>query len=181
MSAPSPPYHSRNRWAYQDSLSNGLTVVAEKFKNEYIAGHVQLKKGERSYLSAVAAKILWVKHGQNIYICPLASYDMISYIAVPNNILSYDIICYHMLWYQKIWCPVISWPILWYHMLLIFQNFDGDERWERWMLHSNLEDAISIFKEMRWHINNTIMINIDSYNTTVAIWHQGLTWVPWTD
>ena len=43
---------------YIDSLSNGLTVVAEKFKNEYIAGHVQLKKGERSYLSAVAAKIL---------------------------------------------------------------------------------------------------------------------------
>ena len=43
---------------YIDSLSNGLTVVGEKFKNEYIAGHVQLKKGERSYLSAVAAKIL---------------------------------------------------------------------------------------------------------------------------
>ena len=41
-----------------DSLSNGLTVVAEKFKNEYIAGHVQLKKGERTYLSAVAAQIL---------------------------------------------------------------------------------------------------------------------------
>jgi PhoH-like ATPase len=43
---------------YIDSLSNGLTVVAEKFKNEHIAGHIQLKKGERSYLSAVAAKIL---------------------------------------------------------------------------------------------------------------------------
>jgi PhoH-like ATPase len=43
---------------YIDSLSNGLTVVGEKFKNEYIAGHIQLKKGERSYLSAVAAKIL---------------------------------------------------------------------------------------------------------------------------
>jgi PhoH-like ATPase len=43
---------------YIDSLSNGLTIVAEKFKNEVIAGHVQLKKGERSYLSAVAAKIL---------------------------------------------------------------------------------------------------------------------------
>ena len=43
---------------YIDSLSNGLTIVAEKFKNEYIAGHVQLKKGERSYLSAIAAKIL---------------------------------------------------------------------------------------------------------------------------
>jgi PhoH-like ATPase len=43
---------------YIDSLSNGLTVVGEKFKKEPIAGHVQLKKGERSYLSAVAAKIL---------------------------------------------------------------------------------------------------------------------------
>jgi PhoH-like ATPase len=43
---------------YIDSLSNGLTIVAEKFKDESIAGHIQLKKGERSYLSAVAAKIL---------------------------------------------------------------------------------------------------------------------------
>jgi PhoH-like ATPase len=43
---------------YIDSLSNGLTIVAEKFKDEIIAGHIQLKKGERSYLSAVAAKIL---------------------------------------------------------------------------------------------------------------------------
>jgi PhoH-like ATPase len=43
---------------YIDSLSNGLTIVAEKFKNEKVASHVQLKKGERSYLSAVAAKIL---------------------------------------------------------------------------------------------------------------------------
>ena len=43
---------------YIDSLSNGLTIVAEKFKNESIAGHIQLKKGERSYLSAVAAKII---------------------------------------------------------------------------------------------------------------------------
>ena len=43
---------------YIDSLSNGLTIVGEKFKNETIAGHIQLKKGERSYLSAVAAKIL---------------------------------------------------------------------------------------------------------------------------
>ena len=43
---------------YIDSLSNGLTIVAEKFKDEIIAGHIKLKKGERSYLSAVAAKIL---------------------------------------------------------------------------------------------------------------------------
>tara|TARA_B100000900_G_C20582176_1_gene717973 strand:+ start:101 stop:1441 length:1341 start_codon:yes stop_codon:yes gene_type:complete len=43
---------------YIDSHSNGLTIVAEKFKNESIAGHVQLKKGERSYLSSIAAKII---------------------------------------------------------------------------------------------------------------------------
>ena len=33
---------------YIDTLSNGLTIVAEKFKNESVAAHVQLKKGERS-------------------------------------------------------------------------------------------------------------------------------------
>ena len=43
---------------YIDSLSNGLTIVGEKFKDQSIAGHIQLKKGERSYLSAVAANIL---------------------------------------------------------------------------------------------------------------------------
>ena len=43
---------------YIDSYSNGLTIVGEKFKNESIAGHVQLKKGERSYLSSIAAKII---------------------------------------------------------------------------------------------------------------------------
>jgi len=43
---------------YIDSLSNGLTVVSEKFKNESIAAHVKLKKGERSLLSAIAAKII---------------------------------------------------------------------------------------------------------------------------
>jgi PhoH-like ATPase len=43
---------------YIDSLSNGLTVIAEKFKNEKVAAHVKLKKGERSYLSAIAAKII---------------------------------------------------------------------------------------------------------------------------
>jgi len=43
---------------YIDSLSNGLTIVAEKFKDQNIAAHVQLKKGERSILSAIAAKII---------------------------------------------------------------------------------------------------------------------------
>ena len=43
---------------YIDTLSNGLTVVSEKFKNEDCSSHVALKRGERSYLSAVAAKII---------------------------------------------------------------------------------------------------------------------------
>jgi PhoH-like ATPase len=43
---------------YIDSQSNGLTIVSEKFKKEKVAGHVQLKKGERSYLSSIAAEII---------------------------------------------------------------------------------------------------------------------------
>ena len=43
---------------YIDSLSNGLTVVAEKFKGSPLAGHVQLQKGERSSLSFLATSIL---------------------------------------------------------------------------------------------------------------------------
>ena len=43
---------------YIDSHSNGLTIVSEKFKNEKVAGHVRLKKGERSYLSSIAAEII---------------------------------------------------------------------------------------------------------------------------
>ncbi len=43
---------------YIDTLSNGLTVVSEKFKNEDCASHIALKRGERSYLSAVAARII---------------------------------------------------------------------------------------------------------------------------
>ncbi len=43
---------------YIDTHSNGLTVVSEEFKNEKVAGHIQLKKGERSYLSSIAAEII---------------------------------------------------------------------------------------------------------------------------
>jgi PhoH-like ATPase len=43
---------------YIDSLSNGLTIVSEKFKNEQMSGHIQLEKGERSGLSYLATKIL---------------------------------------------------------------------------------------------------------------------------
>ena len=43
---------------YIDSLSNGLTVVSEIFKKESCAAHISLRRGERSNLSAVAAKII---------------------------------------------------------------------------------------------------------------------------
>lgn len=41
-----------------DSISNGLTICVEKFKESQIAGHVLLKKGERSQLATLASKIL---------------------------------------------------------------------------------------------------------------------------
>lgn len=43
---------------YLDANTNGLTYMAEKFQNEAIAGHVTLKKGERSPLAEIAAKLL---------------------------------------------------------------------------------------------------------------------------
>ncbi|HEY5921775.1 MAG TPA: PhoH family protein [Kofleriaceae bacterium] len=43
---------------YLDSSNNGLTTVAERFKNEGIAGHVILTKGERSPLAELATQIL---------------------------------------------------------------------------------------------------------------------------
>ena len=43
---------------YLDSLSNGLTIVAEKFKNSNLAGHVLLTKGERSSLATIASQII---------------------------------------------------------------------------------------------------------------------------
>ena len=41
-----------------DSSSNGLSYVVEKFKNEPIAAHITLIKGERSPLANIAARIL---------------------------------------------------------------------------------------------------------------------------
>jgi len=41
---------------YLDSLSNGLTMSAEKMKSESMVGHITLEKGERSKLSDLAAK-----------------------------------------------------------------------------------------------------------------------------
>jgi PhoH-like ATPase len=43
---------------YVDHASNGLSVVAQRFKNEKIAGHVALSKGERSPLAELAANLL---------------------------------------------------------------------------------------------------------------------------
>lgn len=50
------PYQIDN--PYLDANSNGLTYLAEKFKNEKISGHVTLEKGERSSLAELAAKLL---------------------------------------------------------------------------------------------------------------------------
>lgn len=41
-----------------DIYTNGLTHVIEKFKDETIAGHITLIKGERSALATIASKIL---------------------------------------------------------------------------------------------------------------------------
>jgi len=43
---------------YVDLASNGLSVVADRFKRERIAGHVVLSKGERSDLAELAANLL---------------------------------------------------------------------------------------------------------------------------
>lgn len=41
-----------------DVINNGLTYVIEKFKDQTIAAHVQLTKGERSELATIASKLL---------------------------------------------------------------------------------------------------------------------------
>jgi len=50
------PYQIDNH--YLDESSNGLSIVSEKFKNETIAGHITLTKGERSMLATRAAELL---------------------------------------------------------------------------------------------------------------------------
>ncbi len=50
------PYQIDN--PYVDSSSNGLTYVVEKFKEQQIAGHIILTKGERSPLAELAANLL---------------------------------------------------------------------------------------------------------------------------
>jgi PhoH-like ATPase len=41
-----------------DSVSNGLSVAVEKFKDVQLGAHIILKKGERSELATIASKIL---------------------------------------------------------------------------------------------------------------------------
>ncbi|HEX3044370.1 MAG TPA: PhoH family protein [Bacillota bacterium] len=43
---------------YLDSNSNGLTFVVERFKNEKLAGHITLTKGERSDLAELGSRLL---------------------------------------------------------------------------------------------------------------------------
>ena len=43
---------------YLDSSSNGLTTVAERFKDEALGGHMTLSKGERSALAELATQVL---------------------------------------------------------------------------------------------------------------------------
>jgi PhoH-like ATPase len=43
---------------YIDSLSNGLTIVTEKFKSKDLAGHITLIKGERSKLATLASRVI---------------------------------------------------------------------------------------------------------------------------
>ncbi len=50
------PYQIDN--PYVDAASNGLTIVAERFKHERISSHVLLTKGERSELAERATQLL---------------------------------------------------------------------------------------------------------------------------
>ncbi|MFC4778486.1 PhoH family protein [Paenibacillus sp. GCM10023252] len=43
---------------YLDSISNGLTHIVERFKEEGLSGHMTLEKGERSKLAQLAADLL---------------------------------------------------------------------------------------------------------------------------
>lgn len=43
---------------YIDSVSNGLSIAVEKFKDYAISGHVLMTRGERSELATLAARIL---------------------------------------------------------------------------------------------------------------------------
>ncbi|MBX3471981.1 MAG: PhoH family protein [Planctomycetes bacterium] len=50
------PYQIDN--PYLDSQSNGLTYVAERFKDQEVAGHVLFTRSERSKLASIAVEVL---------------------------------------------------------------------------------------------------------------------------
>lgn len=50
------PYQIDN--SYLDESSNGLSVASEKFRGANIAGHIMLKKGERSKLATLGSELL---------------------------------------------------------------------------------------------------------------------------
>jgi PhoH-like ATPase len=50
------PYQIDN--PYIDASSNGLTYAVEKFKDQKLAGHMSLSRGERSPLAEIAANVL---------------------------------------------------------------------------------------------------------------------------
>jgi PhoH-like ATPase len=43
---------------YVDGLSNGLTYTIERFKDAELAGHITMRKGERSELAELAARVM---------------------------------------------------------------------------------------------------------------------------
>ena len=50
------PYQIDN--PYVDSSSNGFNYLVSKFKDQPIAAHIELQKGERSELAELAANLL---------------------------------------------------------------------------------------------------------------------------
>ncbi len=50
------PYQIDN--PYLDSSNNGMTHVIDRFKSQSVSGHITLKRGERSGLASLAAKLL---------------------------------------------------------------------------------------------------------------------------
>ncbi|MBF0246095.1 MAG: PhoH family protein, partial [Planctomycetes bacterium] len=50
------PYQIDN--PYLDANSNGLSYLAERFKDKPLHGHITLSKSERSPLAALAAELL---------------------------------------------------------------------------------------------------------------------------
>jgi predicted ribonuclease YlaK len=57
-SARSRPSSRDTGWPPRARRSTGLTIAADKFRGEKLAGHIVLGKGERSELAELAANLL---------------------------------------------------------------------------------------------------------------------------